>query len=664
MNSRFDTSIKNKAVAEYQLTAEHLIREAFDNQTKLPYLDHKIKDEEEFDHLIFMKRKTFEEGLRRTKYNIGLWINYSTFEMQLKNWDRARSIFERMLDIDYRNLKIWFKYLEMELSNKQFNYARNLLERAVNLLPKIDNFWLKYIQLEISQREFSNVMKLYERWLENKPEPEIYSKACQYYTRGKHYDLARKVLIKLVEDYPTSTSWKRLSEYEERHDGESAARGVYEKSLQHYKSDPPHSLLLNFAKFEQRCKQFERCRQIYKYAMGKFEKDPVARTAISSAFQTFEKQIGDPSGINNAIVLEKAMHFEDILNSSNNVDTWIEYLNMEESILNDQLEYFIDFETIESIKDLSVQKQVLKIRNLYERSIRNPPAQIKSFWKRYSFLWIKYLMFEELTCRQIDNCDNIIVKCIEFISNMPFTVSKLWNYCALFYIRQKQVDKARKIFKKGIENLPTGRLYMYYIDLETNLRNFKNSRFLFNELLCKFPNRIESYLDYARFELEMGETDRARAIFEVALTQNVDQSQIWRNFIDFEEALGEYDKCILLFERLLKNNVNPMDYNLYGQFFAKINVQKGREIYQKAYELMKEKNLTESRLQVLEYWKKFELSFGDALSLNNLLAKMPKLVKTKTLLGEKEEYIWPDSTSDKGTLKLLEMAKKWKQSQD
>lgn len=55
--------------------------------------------------------------------------------------DRARSVYERALDVDYKNHSLWLKYVEMEMKNRFINHARNLWDRAVQLLPRIAQFW-------------------------------------------------------------------------------------------------------------------------------------------------------------------------------------------------------------------------------------------------------------------------------------------------------------------------------------------------------------------------------------------------------------------------------------------------------------------------------------------------------------------------------------------
>ena len=54
----------------------------------------------------------------------------------MQEYRRARSVFERALEIDYKNVSLWLKYVEMEMKHKFVNHARNVFERAVDLLPR------------------------------------------------------------------------------------------------------------------------------------------------------------------------------------------------------------------------------------------------------------------------------------------------------------------------------------------------------------------------------------------------------------------------------------------------------------------------------------------------------------------------------------------------
>ena len=49
---------------------------------------------------------------------MGNWIKYGEWEANIGEFERARSVFERALDIDFQHISIWLKYAEMEMRNK------------------------------------------------------------------------------------------------------------------------------------------------------------------------------------------------------------------------------------------------------------------------------------------------------------------------------------------------------------------------------------------------------------------------------------------------------------------------------------------------------------------------------------------------------------------
>ena len=104
-----------------QITAEQLLREAQERrleEVKAPPRQ-KISDPEELAELRLTKRKGFEDAIRKNRSNIGNWVKYAAWEESQGELDRARSVYERALDVDHRIVTLWLKYAEMEMKNKQ-----------------------------------------------------------------------------------------------------------------------------------------------------------------------------------------------------------------------------------------------------------------------------------------------------------------------------------------------------------------------------------------------------------------------------------------------------------------------------------------------------------------------------------------------------------------
>eukprot|EP00965_Chrysotila_dentata_P216027 6189128-Pleurochrysis_carterae.AAC.2 len=142
--------VKNKQPAPMQITAEQILREARERQEDDAFTPpaQKVMDPEELAVYRLRERKHFEDRLRMNRNAIGAWLKYAAFEEAQRDFERARSVYERALDVDHRNSTIWLKYAEMEMRNRHINAARNVWDRAVTLMPRVDQFWFKYIYME------------------------------------------------------------------------------------------------------------------------------------------------------------------------------------------------------------------------------------------------------------------------------------------------------------------------------------------------------------------------------------------------------------------------------------------------------------------------------------------------------------------------------------
>ncbi|KAG6471118.1 hypothetical protein ZIOFF_072215 [Zingiber officinale] len=169
------TRVMNKTAAPIQITAEQILREAREMQEpEIRPPKQKITDSDELADYRLRKRKYFEDAIRRARWNTGIWVKYASWEESQGDFARARSIWERVLDVDYRNPTLWLKYAEMEMRHRFINHARNVWDRAVALLPRVDQLWYKYIHMEEMLGNVAGARQIYERWMEWKPDAQAY----------------------------------------------------------------------------------------------------------------------------------------------------------------------------------------------------------------------------------------------------------------------------------------------------------------------------------------------------------------------------------------------------------------------------------------------------------------------------------------------------------
>lgn len=84
--------------------------------TKAP--KQRISDHNELREYRQSKRKAYEDRIRMNRSHLPLWVKYAKWEEAQQEYERARSIYERALDVDYRSHTVWLNYAEMEMRHK------------------------------------------------------------------------------------------------------------------------------------------------------------------------------------------------------------------------------------------------------------------------------------------------------------------------------------------------------------------------------------------------------------------------------------------------------------------------------------------------------------------------------------------------------------------
>ncbi|KAG6520038.1 hypothetical protein ZIOFF_017067 [Zingiber officinale] len=268
------TRVKNKTAAPIQITAEQILREARQRQENHRPPKQKITDSDELANYRLRKRKGFEDVIRRSRWNTGVWVKYASWEESQGDFARARSIWERLLDVDYRNPTLWLKYAEMEMRHRFINHGRDVWDRAVALLPRVDQLWYKYIHM--------------------------------FELRYDEVDRARAIYERLVVCHPRPSSFIKYAKFEAKRGEIARARAVYERAIDLNLSEDDveaEQLFVAFAGFEMWCKETERARCIYRYALDHVPKGRAKD--LYHEYDAFEKQYGDTAAMEDAIIVRE-----------------------------------------------------------------------------------------------------------------------------------------------------------------------------------------------------------------------------------------------------------------------------------------------------------------------------------------------------------------------
>ncbi|XP_071162468.1 crooked neck-like protein 1 isoform X2 [Mytilus edulis] len=652
--------VKNKMPAPVQITAEQLLREAKERELELvpPPPKQKISDPDELAAYKMRKRKASEDNIRKNRTVMINWIKYAQWEDSQQEVQRARSVWERALDVDHRNITIWLKYAEMEMRNRQINHARNIWDRALTILPRANQFWYKYTYMEEMLGNIAGCRQVFERWMEWEPDEQAWHSYINFELRYKELDRARVIYERFVLVHPEVKNWIKYAKFEEKNSYISSARRVYERAIEFFGEDNiDERLVVAFAKFEEGQKEHERARLIYKYALDHLPKDSCQE--IYKHYTVHEKKFGSRAAIEDVIVSKRRFKYEEeVKTNPYNYDAWFDYLRLLEADGNTE-----------------------QIRETYERAIANvPPSKEKRHWRRYIYLWINYAVYEELENDDPDKVREVFKACLDVIPHKTFTFAKIWLLFAQFEIRQKSLQGARRVMGTAVGKCPKNKLYRGYIELELQLREFERCRILYEKFLEFGPENCTSWIKYAELETILGDIDRAEAIYELAINQQqLDMPEVlWKSYIDFQIEQEEFDKVRNLYRRLLQRTKHVKVWISFGQFEKTTGeencIEKARTVYKEANNAMKSAGEKEERLILLESWQEFEADNGDEETRKHVDKLMPQKIKKRRKIQtedgsdagweEYHDYIFPDEEASQPNLKLLAMAKKWKQQME
>ncbi|XP_035226958.1 crooked neck-like protein 1, partial [Stegodyphus dumicola] len=280
-----------------------------------------------------------------------------------------------------------------------------------------------------------------------------------------------------------------------------------------------------------------------------------------------------------------------------------------------------------------------------------------------------------------DRTREVYQACLKLIPHKVFTFAKIWLLAAQYEIREKNLTAARKLLGTAIGMRPKDKLFRGYIDLEIQLREFDRCRILYQKFLEFAPENCTTWMKFAELETILGDFERARAIYEVAINQpRLDMPEvIWKAYIDFEIEQEEFDLARQLYERLLERTQHVKVWISFARFElgcgeGKNAILQARHVYEKANKSLKNSSEKEERLMLLEAWKEFEEQYGDEHSKEEVERLLPKKVKKRRKIMNEDgteggweeyyDYIFPSDEVAKPHLKLLELAKKWKKSQE
>lgn len=688
--------LKTSKTAETQVTSAEILAEAHDiKQTDFKKPSLTIQDLDELRLFQLAKRRDYEQQLNKNRLNYGQWMRYAKWEIDHNNdFKRARSIFERALEVNVQHVPFWVRYIELELLHKNVNHARNLLDRAVTTMPRTDKFWFMFVQTEETLSNFTGVRAVFERWLQWKPSELAWDAYVQFEERYGEFENARAIFLRYATEFPIGATWKRWLVFETSipavDDTQVAQiRGVFEAALdtllsnKNAPNDPliPEIILL-WVKWETSVNEIERARAIVTTVLDQnlLLKDQKLEVLKNSAeFRELTNNTDLLDSGESTLRLKKKLHLEKaVAENIRDYDSWWEYAKLQESTLGPK--YALDLLT------KAVQTYPLDEFKL-------------TSWRRYVFLWIKLALYHEYLIKDVDLAREVWTKCIKLLPHHKFTFAKVWTMFAEFELRNGGgISQARKVLGQAIgqscKEQPKRKLFTYYIGLETRLGELERVRKVYEKWLesslvyDKQKDDIQStrvLQEYIDFERTVGESERCVALFDIGITDEFGAgSEFFDSYIEFLKEEFRYEKAREVFRGKLNKN-NSQTWVQFALFESSIlsptqmddlanadseevqfqveeyHLEKTRAIFLEGYTVFKSAGDGEKATAIIEAWLEYENMHGTSEHTEKVRAKLPKqITKRRSVDGVEEiytEYEFPESAPNLS--KFLAKAKQW-----
>ncbi|XP_055540940.1 protein crooked neck [Wyeomyia smithii] len=146
-----------------------------------------------------------------------LFRGYIDLEIQLREFDRCRILYEKFLEFAPENCITWMKFAELESLLGDIDRARAIYELAIQQ-PRLDMpelLWKSYIDFEVQQSEFELGRQLYERLLERTTHVKVWISYAKFEMAAEIEDNINVQLSRRVYER-ANDSLKNVAEKESR----------------------------------------------------------------------------------------------------------------------------------------------------------------------------------------------------------------------------------------------------------------------------------------------------------------------------------------------------------------------------------------------------------------------------------------------------------------
>lgn len=648
------SKVKNKDIAPIQISAEQLIKESTSSADPLRTTEEarrklraKVDKASGTEEALQRNREFFENKIRRERHQLGVWVRYALWEESQggpESGPRARSIFERSLDVSPYHAPLWIAYADFELRGKRLNLARNIMDRSVTLLPRLDKLWYKYLLVEEACSSDISLQRLiWERWMRWEPDVQPMLSYIAWENRHKNDDnnddndnisnnndnndsnsnndsckksskrilRIHQMLLKVHPKNPIS--YLKFVEFLEKEADYASVRELFKLS---FKELPlTSSLLITFAKFELRRGELERVRIIYEWGLSRLP----SSSSLLHSFAQFERL--NPSDSSKCLDISRSSLWSQRLSKASGddlLDLYFTMLDEEEDL------YFNDgfgdgFDDGINSEYQNREKQKQKILKIYKDAITtSTPLKIaENPSKKYIYLWLRYFIFLEEDPSLPEEHD----KLLKLLEDRQVFSAKVIRSITEYWLRRKDLGRARSLWGRTIGLIRSSkrpekvtRILEDYISVEMELEEWDRVRKLMEIRVGASPQRSLFWIEWAHLEHLLLDDERSVFIWEAAIaSSSLDRpEEVWNSYLEQLISCCSFTAASSLYKRMMDRSsrgghLSEIIISHSSMFFDAGMSKEGRHVMEDALESGKLDSL--ERKKLIGVWKEMDPNY-------------------------------------------------------
>ena len=259
---------------------------------------------EDIDDLVFEKRRRYyQELLEKYPQNYDAWFDLIFLEQECaRETHKLREIFEKAISqVPPSNEKrLWTRYIylwivyamyeEMEL--KDYERARKVYDRALKLIPHsvftFTKVWIMFAHYFVRQKDIASARKVLGTAIGKCPKEKLFQAYIDLESQLTNFDRCRTLYNKFLVTFPDKPfAWIKFAEMEASLEEYDRARAIYRAAISLPVLNMPESVWKAYIDMEIELGETEKARQLFNTLLKR-----TRHTKVYLSFADFELQHG------------------------------------------------------------------------------------------------------------------------------------------------------------------------------------------------------------------------------------------------------------------------------------------------------------------------------------------------------------------------------------